>query len=720
LKNSGPLLIVLAWIGGLAGLIWVLHIGAIKPIDGAVMLTGGQVCTTPECTETRDIELPVHFPARHVAGYETRQLRFDLPLQEVPDDLQALYLPSYADEVFIRVNGAAVHGSELAGRQPARMWNIPVLATVPPSLLQAGQNRIDIALYGYPQEGLVLEPFHFGQARLLAPHYSWRFITSAGMARFNLGFMTIAGIMLGIIWFARRSEPIYALLATSCAFACIICIHFGFDTSAVGYRWSTLVWQVSVSIYVYLIFRFCNHYIGEGLKPLETVSLVLIIAELAAGSLVPAPYLFDTLLLFKLHPAILSLLVLAVLLGNRRKVDSSDLRIFFFFLSMASAMGVYELYITAVEDPGRNQHIFQFMPLAMLCVCLWLVISRFMLSLRSYEELTGTLKQTIAAKTEELRLTYEKLGQAERLKAINNERQRIMLDLHDGIGGQLVNTLAYMQNNEKGDAVIKTALEDALRDLSLMLDSLETDASISTLLGMLRTRLETLLAEHALEFDWRIDDEPELSHPGPSQNLNLLRIVQESITNIIKHAEASIITIASDRSSIIASRPVSRVLYGLDPCGPKRGSHSSGTRIAARLKQPTRMINPGKRAGLSPCVIPIRFCSRWGLPCRFRCRSRGGLLPHPFTLTPPPHCRSILGSDPAIRWRGGLLSVALSLGSPPPDVIRHRLSVEPGLSSPCCLSTLQSAAARPTGVLSLDHDASHGQTNAGPHHRRVN
>src|SRR6202167_832343 len=32
--------------------------------------------------------------------------------------------------------------------------------------------------------------------------------------------------------------------------------------------------------------------------------------------------------------------------------------------------------------------------------------------------------------------------------------------------------------------------------------------------------------------------------------------------------------------------------------------------------------------------------------------------------------------------RGGLFSVALSLGSHPPDVIRHRLSMEPGLSSP--------------------------------------
>ena len=30
---------------------------------------------------------------------------------------------------------------------------------------------------------------------------------------------------------------------------------------------------------------------------------------------------------------------------------------------------------------------------------------------------------------------------------------------------------------------------------------------------------------------------------------------------------------------------------------------------------------------------------------------------------------------------GGLFSAALSLGSPPPDVIRHLASVEPGLSS---------------------------------------
>ena len=66
---------------------------------------------------------------------------------------------------------------------------------------------------------------------------------------------------------------------------------------------------------------------------------------------------------------------------------------------------------------------------------------------------------------------------------------------------------------------------------------------------------------------------------------------------------------------------------------------------------------------------PIWSCSRWGLPCRRRYRNRGALLPHRFTLAA------------ASRDRGGLISVALSLRSLSPGVTRHRLSVEPGLSS---------------------------------------
>jgi len=112
-----------------------------------------------------------------------------------------------------------------------------------------------------------------------------------------------------------------------------------------------------------------------------------------------------------------------------------------------------------------------------------------------------------------------------------------------------------------------------------------------------------------------------------------------------------------------ARRPVSRVL------SPQAGDgHSSRTPVTQRLKQPTRTAGRKRAPPASRHAVPIWFCSRWGLPCRFRCRSRGALLPPRFTLARP--------------RPGGLFSVALSLGSPPPGVTRHRVSVEPGLSSP--------------------------------------
>src|SRR5208282_491283 len=69
------------------------------------------------------------------------------------------------------------------------------------------------------------------------------------------------------------------------------------------------------------------------------------------------------------------------------------------------------------------------------------------------------------------------------------------------------------------------------------------------------------------------------------------------------------------------------------------------------------------------------------------------LPPARCALTAPFHpCRhAVRPSDPR---SGGLLSVALSLGSPPPDVIRRRIRLEPGLSS--------ASKRRPSGRLADD------------------
>ena len=65
------------------------------------------------------------------------------------------------------------------------------------------------------------------------------------------------------------------------------------------------------------------------------------------------------------------------------------------------------------------------------------------------------------------------------------------------------------------------------------------------------------------------------------------------------------------------------------------------------------------------------------------CRSYLVLLLVGFTLPsllPKTRCALTAPFHPYLR-RGGLLSAALSLRSPWPDVIRHHASVEPGLSS---------------------------------------
>ena len=101
------------------------------------------------------------------------------------------------------------------------------------------------------------------------------------------------------------------------------------------------------------------------------------------------------------------------------------------------------------------------------------------------------------------------------------------------------------------------------------------------------------------------------------------------------------------------------------------------------------MADPDRSGARRRHAIPIRSCSRWGLPCRRRCRKRGALLPHRFTLAATIHNaprRSVLcGTIPEPGPRAG-----------PPDVIRHRWSMEPGLSSPAAFRHWQG---RPSGRL---------------------
>ena len=100
--------------------------------------------------------------------------------------------------------------------------------------------------------------------------------------------------------------------------------------------------------------------------------------------------------------------------------------------------------------------------------------------------------------------------------------------------------------------------------------------------------------------------------------------------------------------------------------------HSSGTPVTGRLARPTRAAARKPACRRSSGVPPLLGLAPGGV-----CPATpvaGGAVRSYRTLSPLPSF--------AEASEGGLLSVALSLGSPPPAVNRHRVSVEPGLSSP--------------------------------------
>ncbi len=132
------------------------------------------------------------------------------------------------------------------------------------------------------------------------------------------------------------------------------------------------------------------------------------------------------------------------------------------------------------------------------------------------------------------------------------------------------------------------------------------------------------------------------------------------------------------------SRPVSRVLYNATRRVAPDG-HSSGTPVARRLEQPTRTAGSGHRS--RECPAPSLFGLAPGGVCR-AATVAGRAVRSYRTVSPLPAS--------AEADTGGLFSVALSLGSPPPDVIRHRMSMEPGLSSP---ATFRPLPGRPSGRL---------------------
>lgn len=134
-------------------------------------------------------------------------------------------------------------------------------------------------------------------------------------------------------------------------------------------------------------------------------------------------------------------------------------------------------------------------------------------------------------------------------------------------------------------------------------------------------------------------------------------------------------------------------------CETPRGSHSSGTTLARRLKQPTRIAGPKTGLELLPrypysALLPVGFALPLPSP-EARCALAAPFHPYP----PPPFIPPPQAGESGVG-EGGTFSVALSLRSLPlaRRMPRRTLSGTVSPWSPDFPRRLRAAAARPTDV----------------------
>lgn len=180
----------------------------------------------------------------------------------------------------------------------------------------------------------------------------------------------------------------------------------------------------------------------------------------------------------------------------------------------------------------------------MLLAIMLILMSRLARSLNGLDNANETLRQRLAAQEAELNLLHEKeRAQATQLVR-EHERQRLMQDLHDGMGGHLATIIALAERDGRGGEEIESAARAALDDLRLVVHSLDLgDGDLRAALAAFRERLEPQLRRLGIVFHWSTENLPHVAGVTPRNVLSVLRILQEAVTNAIRHGPARRIAI---------------------------------------------------------------------------------------------------------------------------------------------------------------------------------
>ncbi|QSI28956.1 histidine kinase [Variovorax sp. RKNM96] len=576
--------------------------------DGSIELRQGTITTSVDgITRTGPVELSYHWDRQHRG--RPGLASFDLPftLAAAPETPWGIFIPRVGNVFEVQLNGALlqVYG-DLGAANGADYAKAPIYVPVPGHLLTAGENHLQIRLRADSARRAGLSRVVIGPAtpvrtELFESAYAWRFTGSVLLTAFSL----IVGSIALALWLTQvdtgavgrqRRDGIY-LWAALAEFCWAIRVADGViaEPPLPWVPWGVLMaacyagWAASAMM-------FCYHLAGWARNPrLQWLRWPL--AAVVAGTVVAS-----TLALQREQPLWLTgwlaveIVIIGVFVGGfvvaTVRQPSTERMLVALAALVTVGFGVRDWLVIRLSDAYGETTWVRYSSIFFGIALLLIVLRRFHAVSTQARGWVAALADRVAQRERELALTYAELEQVARDQARTHERERILRDMHDGVGSHISSAIRQLQSGQTSSEELLRTLRDSLDQLKLSIDSIHLPpGDVGALLAALRYRLEPRLVAAGIEFEWAVEE------VGPVQLLDahamrqLQFLLFEAISNVLQHAQASVLRIEADMQGDTVRLRVIDNGRGFDASQVPRALWERAGAIGARLAVESR---PGR------------------------------------------------------------------------------------------------------------------------------
>jgi len=541
-------------LGILAGLLLILALDRFThtPLPGPLLtlssaersLAARKAWPDSDAQDWTAVDLPDSAPFRREPPLQHAWYRLHFTLPDSASDLKAVMFQRPQAALKIWVNGALMADSGVL-RTPVPEYRSELRYNLSRGLLVDGENEL-LVLSVARSRPAGLKRVWIGDSRELAAYKRERNRIEKAWPRYLVQLIAILSVILLAFQAARPRDTAFGWFAASLG---MWAAHtwFGlrslplFD-SVIASRptvLATLIWFVTFGL------LFTHRFVGHR----DTRAEHLALAFAATGTL--SAYLlaafgghahYHAVSLYLLVPGVLvvgTVIAWRLLRAAMTAPRGSDVRWLVVLAAALLVIGVRDWTVDAgwLGDWQSTSYLPYAAPLVFV-VFGGLLVRRHAEALGAAERLNADLERKVSEKTTEIATAWRRLTDVEREHARMEERERWVRDMHDGVGGQLVQALALAERTRSNEEV-QELLRACLDELRLVFDAgSPVPQSLGASLGHMRERLQRRLRAMGIQLDWDFLAMPELPDPGAERTLHVLRAVQELVANALKHSGA--------------------------------------------------------------------------------------------------------------------------------------------------------------------------------------